>query len=237
MEATTANVAGSWPDWMDVDEAPTEPDLMDVDEVPPVQLRVVRQEPQVEVLVNVVGMGNDVPIRRRDFIVPLWRLEAEESAIEEIKRMLLGAGAEGLDLHAVKLAAEEVVYAVARNQRQLVLHSALLHEGYGVVRVGYWEVSSIVRVMKLPSKTSEKENRLARHLKIINHATIPQLDGESCAICLEDFKKDEDIKKDDDEDDDDIARLPCLHYFHFGCVVKWLKDHPSFPLCRKKLPC
>ena len=45
-------------------------------------------------------------------------------------------------------------------------------------------------------------------------------DLDLCAICLE-----------------DIASMPsvvlvCLHEFHDECVVRWLSDHPSCPVCR-----
>ncbi|KAJ4842114.1 hypothetical protein Tsubulata_033937 [Turnera subulata] len=101
-----------------------------------------------------------------------------------------------------------------------------------VVRVAY-NVSFRRRIvvpqrrLAAEEKTLEKENRVSGHREIVNPATIPQLDGESCTICLEDLIN---------NDHDDIARLPCSHYFHYGCAVKWLEDHPSCPLCRKKLP-
>ena len=32
-----------------------------------------------------------------------------------------------------------------------------------------------------------------------------------------------------------VYKLPCSHYFHEGCVTKWLHDHPSCPACRFNL--
>ena len=44
----------------------------------------------------------------------------------------------------------------------------------------------------------------------------------SCCICLSDFEKGEVVKQ-----------LPkCPHIFHLDCLVQWLKDTPTCPLCR-----
>ncbi|KAE8654323.1 RING-H2 finger protein ATL57 [Hibiscus syriacus] len=45
---------------------------------------------------------------------------------------------------------------------------------------------------------------------------------DMCAICLGDFKEGEQIRV-----------LPdCLHFFHVGCIDKWLNSHSNCPLCR-----
>ncbi|KAK5804283.1 RING-H2 finger protein ATL39-like [Gossypium arboreum] len=45
---------------------------------------------------------------------------------------------------------------------------------------------------------------------------------DTCAICLGDFK-----------DGEQIRVLPdCLHFFHVGCIDKWLNLHSNCPLCR-----
>ncbi|EPZ34134.1 hypothetical protein ROZALSC1DRAFT_31363 [Rozella allomycis CSF55] len=47
---------------------------------------------------------------------------------------------------------------------------------------------------------------------------------EACPICLDDFKKDMDLKQ-----------LPCRHLFHVECIDSWLLNHKNFcPMC--KLP-
>ncbi|CAG2248659.1 RNF115_126 [Mytilus edulis] len=55
--------------------------------------------------------------------------------------------------------------------------------------------------------------------------------GAHCAICFEDFSLDEEVK-----------RLPCDHYYHNDCIVKWLEMvikwlemHGTCPVCRKDL--
>lgn len=50
-----------------------------------------------------------------------------------------------------------------------------------------------------------------------------------CAICLEDFGA-------PDDDDQPITRLPCSHYFHGDCVVRWLGISHRCPLCRHRMP-
>lgn len=46
--------------------------------------------------------------------------------------------------------------------------------------------------------------------------------GSGCSICLADYKA-----------TDVIRLLPeCRHLFHVKCIDKWLKAHPSCPVCR-----
>ncbi|GKD47086.1 RING-H2 finger protein ATL70-like protein [Tanacetum coccineum] len=46
--------------------------------------------------------------------------------------------------------------------------------------------------------------------------------GPGCSICLADYKA-----------TDVIRLLPeCRHLFHVNCIDKWLKAHPSCPVCR-----
>ncbi|KAL3620452.1 hypothetical protein CASFOL_035364 [Castilleja foliolosa] len=52
---------------------------------------------------------------------------------------------------------------------------------------------------------------------------------QSCSICMEDFE----IKSDTALT---VNELPCEHYFHKDCIVKWLQRSNTCPLCRYKLP-
>ncbi|XVE83769.1 hypothetical protein DITRI_Ditri16bG0113000 [Diplodiscus trichospermus] len=49
--------------------------------------------------------------------------------------------------------------------------------------------------------------------------------GNDCSICLEELKVDEEARE-----------MPCKHFFHSGCVEKWLLIHGSCPVCRFLMP-
>ncbi|EFQ32081.1 uncharacterized protein GLRG_07225 [Colletotrichum graminicola M1.001] len=47
-------------------------------------------------------------------------------------------------------------------------------------------------------------------------------DGKTeCTICIDDFNE-----------GDEATVLPCKHWFHDQCVVMWLKEHNTCPICR-----
>lgn len=48
----------------------------------------------------------------------------------------------------------------------------------------------------------------------------PELKGE-CTICIDEMKV-----------GDEAVVLPCKHWFHEQCVVLWLKQHNTCPICR-----
>uniref|UniRef100_A0A8C7K0Y0 RING finger protein 122 n=1 Tax=Oncorhynchus kisutch TaxID=8019 RepID=A0A8C7K0Y0_ONCKI len=50
------------------------------------------------------------------------------------------------------------------------------------------------------------------------------LHGQTCAVCLEDFK----VK-------DELGVLPCQHAFHRKCLVKWLEVRCVCPMCNKTI--
>ncbi|XP_053222312.1 RING finger protein 122 isoform X1 [Podarcis raffonei] len=50
------------------------------------------------------------------------------------------------------------------------------------------------------------------------------LHGQTCAVCLEDFK----VK-------DELGVLPCQHAFHRKCLVKWLEVRCVCPMCNKPI--
>ncbi|KAL1562403.1 RING-type E3 ubiquitin transferase [Salvia divinorum] len=54
-----------------------------------------------------------------------------------------------------------------------------------------------------------------------------EADGESCcSICLEEFGG----------GGGGVLRMPCSHYFHGGCIERWLKSSHYCPLCRFVMP-
>ncbi|KAF9897780.1 hypothetical protein BX616_004992 [Lobosporangium transversale] len=52
----------------------------------------------------------------------------------------------------------------------------------------------------------------------------PTIDDEECAICLSVF-----------EDGDELRHLYCNHFFHRGCVDRWLAKHPFCPKCKRHI--
>uniref|UniRef100_G3W1K7 RING finger protein 122 n=1 Tax=Sarcophilus harrisii TaxID=9305 RepID=G3W1K7_SARHA len=48
--------------------------------------------------------------------------------------------------------------------------------------------------------------------------------GQTCAVCLEDFKG-----------KDELGVLPCQHAFHRKCLVKWLEVRCVCPMCNKPI--
>ncbi|XP_027626363.1 RING finger protein 122 isoform X3 [Tupaia chinensis] len=51
-----------------------------------------------------------------------------------------------------------------------------------------------------------------------------QLYGQTCAVCLEDFRGKA-----------ELGVLPCQHAFHRKCLVKWLEVRCVCPMCNKPL--
>ena len=48
--------------------------------------------------------------------------------------------------------------------------------------------------------------------------------NKSCVICLEEFVSKE-----------KVVALPCIHFFHSGCINNWLKESNLCPVCKFKL--
>ncbi len=52
---------------------------------------------------------------------------------------------------------------------------------------------------------------------------VEKLDEEqkSCVVCQEEF-----------QDGQDVAHLPCIHIFHQKCLVEWLEQKKTCPICQ-----
>lgn len=70
------------------------------------------------------------------------------------------------------------------------------------------------------SAPQEKINRLEQ-VRVSDKADLKEKD---CPVCYEAFKAEEIVTK-----------LPCNHHFHKGCVVTWLQQRNSCPVCRQAI--
>ena len=60
----------------------------------------------------------------------------------------------------------------------------------------------------------------------INEETIKEFGLEnSCAVCKDEFNIGE-----------ECLSMPCNHYFHRNCLLPWLRERNSCPICRYELP-
>jgi hypothetical protein len=62
-------------------------------------------------------------------------------------------------------------------------------------------------------------------LQVAKYATVKVDDDSQCTVCREQFK-----------DEQLVVTLPCKHIFCEGtCILEWLKNNDSCPLCRAKV--
>lgn len=75
-----------------------------------------------------------------------------------------------------------------------------------------------------PPASQDKINKL-------QYFSIKEFDkDDNCSICYSNLSEcdDSNIKK-------TICKLPCDHCFHSKCIITWLKEHNSCPICRKEI--
>ena len=63
-------------------------------------------------------------------------------------------------------------------------------------------------------------------LSSLSMLAAPLLEKD-CAVCKEQFKLDT-----EDPDEQIIITLPCQHPFHEPCILPWLKNSGTCPVCR-----
>ncbi|XP_068121748.1 uncharacterized protein [Hyperolius riggenbachi] len=87
------------------------------------------------------------------------------------------------------------------------------------------------RRRRIPSRRQARGAQDGRHYPLFtpSHATPPHAEPEkqaeessnSCPICLSDL-----------EGSDPVLTLQCTHQYHLECMLTWLRDHNTCPLCR-----
>ncbi|KAL2878944.1 hypothetical protein SGCOL_005642 [Colletotrichum sp. CLE4] len=70
-----------------------------------------------------------------------------------------------------------------------------------------------------PPATEDALSKLQR--KKVDKEMLGSEGKAECTICIDDFNV-----------GDDATVLPCKHWFHDQCVVMWLKEHNTCPICR-----
>ncbi|KAK2060992.1 hypothetical protein LY76DRAFT_391556 [Colletotrichum caudatum] len=70
-----------------------------------------------------------------------------------------------------------------------------------------------------PPATEDALSKLQR--KKVDKEMLGPEGKTECTICIDDFNE-----------GDEATVLPCKHWFHDQCVVMWLKEHNTCPICR-----
>ena len=87
-------------------------------------------------------------------------------------------------------------------------------------------------------QSSQQEDKVKSFLDKLKKRKNPkEIFAESCIICLEDFKQNEEVKSQEDKklfEKEETSILECGHKFHRKCIADWLKKEQSCPLCRMK---
>lgn len=78
-------------------------------------------------------------------------------------------------------------------------------------------VDSLPRLPVRPLDASSEATKSCQH-----YASCAA--GEPCSVCHENF-----------EERLQVLELPCKHCFHEDCILPWLKEHNTCPVCRHKL--
>jgi E3 ubiquitin-protein ligase RNF115/126 len=72
-----------------------------------------------------------------------------------------------------------------------------------------------------PASKSEVE-KLQK--EIVHEDNLEKYKDCECAVCKEAYSK---LEK--------TIKMPCNHLFHEDCIIPWLKQHNSCPVCRYEL--
>ena len=87
-------------------------------------------------------------------------------------------------------------------------------------------------------QSSQQEDKVKSFLDKLKKRKNPkEIFAESCIICLENFKQNEEVKSQEDKklfEKEETSILECGHKFHRKCIADWLKKEQSCPLCRMK---
>lgn len=66
----------------------------------------------------------------------------------------------------------------------------------------------------------------SRRRYLTEHYSTIEFIGKQCDICMEKISKS--TRK--------IISLPCKHFYHSDCILKWFEQNRTCPVCRYEIP-
>ena len=90
-----------------------------------------------------------------------------------------------------------------------------------VSNIKIWYYAALFYVMFRGATVSQFMNPDDETVAPLQQITLEQSPGTSCAICLDDFNR-----------GDNVKRFACSHIFHTPCIDRWILTNLSCPVCR-----
>jgi hypothetical protein len=78
-----------------------------------------------------------------------------------------------------------------------------------------------IEILRIAEREKAVLKALNRNAPETKFCMIHDIHNDVCAICLEDFKSDENVRQ-----------LKCSHIYHVTCINTWSKDHETCCLCK-----
>lgn len=123
---------------------------------------------------------------------------------------------------------EELIFRVNRNNSYLgQIIEELIYLEYENEEIEYI-LNYLMNYNQLHTTTHPASKSAVEGLSnfIINKEKLKSFGIENvCSVCKEEFELEQ-----------DGISLPCKHYFHKDCIMPWLNEHNSCPICRYELP-
>ncbi|XP_042483952.1 E3 ubiquitin ligase BIG BROTHER-related-like [Macadamia integrifolia] len=143
----------------------------------------------------------------------LTHLEIPEAFIEQLKRQI--------SIHAYQ---EALICRETRSQSLSIIIGLNIHlvEELAELEASLMDMVGDGGFRLVPASRSSIE---ALQIKKFDDTEDPSSSTETCMICMDEYVK-----------GIDLAWMPCSHFFHSECLVTWLEQKNSCPLCRFELP-
>lgn len=95
-----------------------------------------------------------------------------------------------------------------------------LHRQYDQLR---FSVEQLLQQLVAAPKTKPVSKEVIDELPqtIVNDVNKLSSEKKNCVICFTDF-----------ENGDKTVVLPCIHLFHYDCIVQWFESHNTCPVCK-----